>query len=44
LRVVVDASVVVKWILNDSEHEPDTPRALELLEGIRDGSVEPLHG
>jgi predicted nucleic acid-binding protein len=42
LRVVVDASVVVKWVLNDSEREPDTPRALQLLSGIRDGSVEPL--
>jgi predicted nucleic acid-binding protein len=42
LRIVIDASVVVKWVLNDSEREPDTSRALQLLEGIRDGSVEPL--
>jgi predicted nucleic acid-binding protein len=42
VRVVVDASVVVKWILPDSEHEAPTERALALLRGIRAGTVEPL--
>ncbi len=42
MRVVVDASIVVKWILPDSEREAPTAKALALLRAIRAGDVEPL--
>jgi predicted nucleic acid-binding protein len=42
VKVVVDASVVVKWLLPDSEREAPTEKALALLRSIRAGTVEPL--
>lgn len=45
-RLVLDASVLVKWILQDDESEPDTSRALALCEGFREGRislVQPVH-
>ena len=45
-RLVLDASVVVKWILQDDESEPDTSRALALCERFREGHitlVQPVH-
>ena len=45
-RLVLDASVLVKWILQDDGGEPDTPRALALLESFREGRVtlvQPVH-
>ena len=42
MRVVLDASVVVKWAWPDSEEEADVPQALALLGGIRTGKVEPI--
>jgi predicted nucleic acid-binding protein len=42
LRIVVDASVAVKWVLPDSEGEDDMPRALRLLGEIQAGRVEPI--
>jgi predicted nucleic acid-binding protein len=42
LKVVLDASVIVKWVLPDSDDEADIPRALDLLAAIRSGDVEPL--
>jgi predicted nucleic acid-binding protein len=42
LRVVIDASVIVKWVLPEAEDEADIPRALELLAAIRSGDIEPL--
>ena len=42
MRCVVDASVVVKWVLRSPEEEPHTTQALDLLEGIRAGAVEVL--
>lgn len=42
MKVVVDASVVVKWALRDPVAEPDTDRALALLQEIRAGRVEPV--
>ena len=38
--LVVDASVALKWFLNVSDAEPDSERALSLLSGIGDGSVQ----
>jgi predicted nucleic acid-binding protein len=42
LRIVLDASVAVKWAWPDSEEEADVPQALKLLEEIRTGKVEPI--
>jgi len=45
-RLVLDASVLVKWILQDDESEPDTSQALSLCERFRDGNlslVQPVH-
>ena len=43
---MLDASVVVKWVLSDPAVEPDTDRALRVLVGIQAGRVtvlEPSH-
>lgn len=42
MNVVIDASVVVKWLLPDPAAEADMDRALRLLEDVRDGNVTPL--
>ncbi|CAE6768116.1 MAG: type II toxin-antitoxin system VapC family toxin [Nitrospira sp.] len=45
-RVVVDASVVVKWLLPQREDEADVEQALRLIEGLRSGRVrvfQPVH-
>ena len=45
-RLVVDASVVVKWLLPQREDEADIEQALGLLEGVRTGRVrvyQPVH-
>ncbi len=42
MRVVVDASVVVKWVLPDAEREPATEKSLALLQEIRMGGVVPI--
>lgn len=40
MRLVVDASVAVKWVLPESPVEPDTDRAVDLLEAVRESRVE----
>lgn len=42
MKLVVDASVAVKWFLPDASREPDADRAAELLRAIGDGRVELL--
>jgi predicted nucleic acid-binding protein len=42
VRVVLDASVVVKWVLPDPQREPHVDRALELLEDLQDAQIEVL--
>lgn len=42
MKVVVDASVIVKWVLADSRTEPDLDLAAALLEAIREERVSPL--
>lgn len=45
-RLVLDASVLVKWVLQDDEREPDTAQALTLCESFREGHislVQPPH-
>lgn len=41
-RAVIDASVAVKWLLRESPREQDTLAAMQLLEGVTDGSIEPI--
>jgi predicted nucleic acid-binding protein len=44
--LVVDASVALKWFLNVRDTEADKDRALALLTGIGDGSIQllqPVH-
>jgi predicted nucleic acid-binding protein len=38
-QLVLDASVLVKWVLQDDEREPDTVQALALCESFREGRV-----
>jgi predicted nucleic acid-binding protein len=43
---VVDASVILKWLLADPEREPDTAQASALMEAIatgRESIVQPPH-
>ena len=42
MRLVVDASVIVKWLLADSAREPDTERAIALMRRIVAGEAELL--
>jgi predicted nucleic acid-binding protein len=39
-RIVVDASVAIKWLLPDRAGEADSDRALALLSGVREGTVD----
>ncbi len=38
--VVLDASVILKWLLEDPEREPDTDRATQLVESVIRGDLE----
>ena len=38
--LVVDASVALKWFLEVRDSEPDSDRALTILKGVNDGTVE----
>lgn len=40
MKLVVDASVAVKWVFPDAATEPDAGRAVELLTAVRDNRVE----
>ena len=42
MNVVVDASVIVKWVFRTPEAEENTEQALELLTGLGDGKVSLL--
>ena len=41
-RVVLDASVIIKWVLPERDSEADTDKALMLLEDIRADRLEVL--
>ena len=46
MTLVVDASVVVKWLLSDPEKEDDTERATRLMQWVLEGKepvVQPAH-
>ena len=42
MTVVIDASVVIKWLLQDSGREADTEQATELMEAVVSGQLEVL--
>jgi predicted nucleic acid-binding protein len=42
VRLVIDASVVIKWIFPDPEREPHVKQAFALLAEVRMGRVAPL--
>jgi len=44
--VVLDASVILKWLLEDPAREPDTEKAFALVESVINGRLEilqPVH-
>jgi predicted nucleic acid-binding protein len=42
VKVVLDASVLLKWLLDDPETEPDTERATALVQSVTAGDSEML--
>jgi predicted nucleic acid-binding protein len=40
LRIVIDASVAIKWVIRDALLEPDADKALDILRGIRARTIE----
>ena len=42
MTVVVDAGVILKWLLEDPTKEPDTEKALALIEAVIRGRLEIL--
>ena len=46
MTIVLDASVILKWLLEDPTKEPDTEKALALMEAVVRGKLEilqPVH-
>jgi len=46
VTVVIDASVIVKWLLQDPENEADTEKATQLLHAVTVGNhfaAQPVH-
>lgn len=46
MTIVLDASVILKWLLEDPKREPDTEKASALVESAMTGKVElvqPVH-
>jgi predicted nucleic acid-binding protein len=46
VTVVIDASVVIKWLLQDPEREADTDKATQLMEAVINGAqpvLQPTH-
>lgn len=42
MKVVVDASVVIKWLLQDPEREIGTAKATQLMESVTQGELSAL--
>ncbi|EAR21295.1 type II toxin-antitoxin system VapC family toxin [Nitrococcus mobilis] len=42
MKLVIDASVTVKWLFPDPAVEPQADQAVAILEGIRRGTLAPL--
>jgi len=46
MTIVLDASVILKWLLEDPTKEPDTEKALALIDAVVHGKLEilqPVH-
>jgi predicted nucleic acid-binding protein len=46
MTLVLDASVILKWLLQDPSAEPDTAKALAIMERVIEGRLEilqPMH-
>jgi predicted nucleic acid-binding protein len=46
VTVVLDASVILKWLLEDPAQEPDTEKALALIDAVVQGKLDilqPMH-
>jgi predicted nucleic acid-binding protein len=46
MTVVLDASVILKWLLEDPDTEPDTDKAIQVVQTVINGTVEilqPVH-
>jgi len=46
VKLVVDASVIMKWLLNDPDNEAETDLATDLMQRILDGqqpALQPVH-
>ncbi|MEX2123213.1 MAG: hypothetical protein WD795_04935 [Woeseia sp.] len=46
MSVVLDASIVVKWLLQNPQQEPDTDKAMQLVEAVvkgRESALQPPH-
>jgi predicted nucleic acid-binding protein len=39
-RIVIDASVAIKWLLPERDDEADSDKALALLAGVKRGAIE----
>lgn len=42
MTIVLDASVILKWLLEDPRREPDSDKASALLESVVEGDLEIL--
>jgi predicted nucleic acid-binding protein len=42
MTVVLDASVILKWLLEDPAHEPDTEKALAVIDAVVHGKLDIL--
>ena len=42
MRVVLDASVAIKWVIRDPDFEPNVDKALALLRAIRARKIEAI--
>jgi predicted nucleic acid-binding protein len=40
--LVIDASVVIKWVIPNPQSEPFTPQALDILDNIQEGQITVL--
>ena len=40
MRIVIDASVAIKWVIRDALLEPDAGKALAILRGVRAHTIE----
>ncbi len=46
MTLVLDASVIVKWLMGDPDREPDTEKATALIQAVVDGRfgiIQPIH-